>query len=62
MTSATLKPRIGAGRPPISPEDRLSELVQFRLTPGELASLTAKAEERGASLTDLIRKELSHLI
>lgn len=49
------------GRPPMAPEDRRSEKVTFRLTPEELASLTADAKERGVSLTDLICHALSKL-
>lgn len=47
------------GRPPLAPEDRKSERVSVRLTPEELACLTADAKERGVSLTDLICHALS---
>ena len=46
------------GRPRMAPEDRRSEVVTFRLTPEELASLTAKAKERADSLTDLVHHAL----
>jgi len=46
------------GRPSLPIEKRQSEVVQFRVTPGEFSSLTAAADKRGVSLTALIRDVL----
>ena len=53
MNNSTQKNPVG--RPCKPAEIQLSEIIQFRVTPGEFSSLTAAADKRGVSLTALIR-------
>jgi predicted HicB family RNase H-like nuclease len=50
------------GRPCKPPAEQVSEIITIRLTPGEKASLTASAAESGLSTTELIRRELAHIL
>jgi hypothetical protein len=55
MNNSTLK----RGQPPLPIEAKKSEIILFRLTIGEKASLNAIAQKRGLSLTALIREALT---
>lgn len=46
------------GRPPISAEDQLSEIVQFRLTPREREACEVAAERAGERFSGWIRDRL----
>jgi hypothetical protein len=54
-------PRPGSGRPPLSPEERLSERVTVNLTKDERAALRRVAgdEREGAYLRRLLVRHLS---
>ncbi len=43
------------GRPALPPEQARTRLLQVRLSPAELAGLTAAAEARGLSVADFVR-------
>jgi predicted HicB family RNase H-like nuclease len=46
------------GRPPKKPEDRLSEVIHFRVTKEEKDQLCVKALRAGLSLNEVLRRVL----
>ena len=54
--------RATRGRPPVDPENRLSETQQVRLTPGEKQALADLAEARGTRPAALARDAIRDLL
>lgn len=50
------------GRPPLPPEDRLSEVLPFRCTKEEADRIHKRALREGLSVNALLRQHLTQLI